>query len=303
MPATNTARRTTEAVVSKILPFSCVDGPGNWLVIFLQGCNYDCKTCHNPSTINHCNHCGECMDTCPTNAISWVKHETKPLKKPTITWNEARCIQCDQCIATCRFQSSPKTERYSVDELLEVVRQNHLFLSGITMTGGESTLQLKFIIEFFRAIKGDKQLKHLTCFVDSNGSLGVNGWQALIPVMDGAMIDIKSWQPETHLWLTNRNNHRVFQSITLLNEHNKLHEIRLLHVPGKSDFELHASALSQYLKTLSPLPRIKINAYSNHAVVGQAKSWLNCAQSDMQSLVTKFKQQGIKDLVIPSVYI
>lgn len=38
-----------QAKVSRVLTFSCVDGPGNRLVLFLQGCNFDCITCHNPT--------------------------------------------------------------------------------------------------------------------------------------------------------------------------------------------------------------------------------------------------------------
>lgn len=40
-----------EALVTKIIRFSAVDGPGNRSVIFFQGCNYDCWFCHNPETI------------------------------------------------------------------------------------------------------------------------------------------------------------------------------------------------------------------------------------------------------------
>lgn len=36
--------------VAKILPFSAVDGPGNRAVVFLQGCDFDCRYCHNPET-------------------------------------------------------------------------------------------------------------------------------------------------------------------------------------------------------------------------------------------------------------
>ncbi len=38
------------APVRKIIPFSAVDGVGNRTAIFLQGCNLDCKYCHNPET-------------------------------------------------------------------------------------------------------------------------------------------------------------------------------------------------------------------------------------------------------------
>jgi len=40
-----------KGIVHKIIPFSAVDGPGNRTGVFLQGCNFDCKYCHNPETI------------------------------------------------------------------------------------------------------------------------------------------------------------------------------------------------------------------------------------------------------------
>lgn len=40
-----------KGLVHKIIPFSAVDGPGNRTAVFLQGCNFNCKYCHNPETI------------------------------------------------------------------------------------------------------------------------------------------------------------------------------------------------------------------------------------------------------------
>ncbi|MCH3959470.1 MAG: 4Fe-4S cluster-binding domain-containing protein [Selenomonas sp.] len=52
--------------INRIIPFSCVDGPGNRMVIFLQGCNFHCGYCHNPETIHECISCGTCLAACPT---------------------------------------------------------------------------------------------------------------------------------------------------------------------------------------------------------------------------------------------
>ena len=58
------------APVNKIIPFSNVDGPSNRMAIFFQGCQFNCRFCHNPETINLCIHCGKCVETCPTNALT-----------------------------------------------------------------------------------------------------------------------------------------------------------------------------------------------------------------------------------------
>jgi len=130
--------------------------------------------------------------------------------KTQVRWNTEDCTHCDTCLAVCPRQSNPKTQQYSVDEMLAIVRKNSLFITGVTVTGGEATLQLNFIVQLFTAIKASADLQHLSCMIDSNGSLSETGWKKVLPVLDGAMIDLKAWQQETHLWLTGREHHRVF---------------------------------------------------------------------------------------------
>jgi len=36
--------------IAQIVPHSIVDGAGNRLVVFFQGCGHNCKGCHNPQT-------------------------------------------------------------------------------------------------------------------------------------------------------------------------------------------------------------------------------------------------------------
>ncbi len=203
----------------------------------------------------------------------------------------------------CPKQSTPKTRRYSVEQLLTLIRQQVHFLNGITISGGEATLQLPFIIALFSAIKADKDLAHLSCMLDSNGSLSTGGWQQLLPIIDGAMIDLKSWQQDTHRYITGRGNHRVINAIELLASEGKLYEVRLLHIPGISDFDTELTAVASHLKTLPVNVRVKLNAFQHHGVTGTALSWSTSSETLTKQLAAQLSQRGVRNIVLPSSYL
>ncbi|MEZ8080678.1 glycine radical enzyme activase [Enterovibrio norvegicus] len=289
-----------EALVSRILTFSCVDGPGNRLVVFLQGCNFDCITCHNPHTINHCTHCGDCVKSCPSDALSIASQQNGPQQR--VIWHADKCTHCDLCIDVCPDKSNPKIVSYSVDDMLALIRQHHFFLNGITISGGEATLQLPFIIALFKAVKSDPDLAHLTCYIDSNGSLSRTGWERVSPYLDGAMIDLKAWQSDTHLWLVGRDKHRVIDTIDFLATQNKLHEVRLLHIPGKSDLDTEVDAVGDYLNTLPKEVKIRLNAFQHHGVIGEALTWEKCSETEMNRFHDLLFSKINRPIQLPTIY-
>lgn len=283
------------AIVNKLLPFSCVDGPGNRFVIFLQGCNFNCLNCHNPYTISFCKDCGDCVDTCPHQALS--------LKKNKVIWHADACQQCDTCINTCHYNSTPMTYNYSVNDILKEIRKYLPFLTGITISGGEATLQLPFIQTLFHTIKQTGDLKHLTCFIDSNGYLTTTGWQKVENVMDGAMIDLKAWDNQVHKNLTGRDNNRVKETITYLSKINKLHEVRLLIIPNHTDLQDNAEKIASFITNLDPTIKIRINAFHNHGVHGIAKYWKPAAKQQIEIFAAELKQYGLKHITVPIIYL
>ena len=287
---------TRSALVSRVLPFSCVDGPGNRLVLFLQGCNFRCPGCHNPHTIRLCDDCGDCLAVCPSGALA--------MSEGKVHWQEALCTDCDACLEACPRSASPKTRQMSVAEVLALLRRYGPLLTGITVSGGEATTQLPFVIALFTAIKAAPDLARLTCLLDSNGSLGKTGWQRLLPVLDGAMIDLKGWREPVHLALTGRGRERVLVSLQLLAQAGKLAEVRLLMVPGRSDF-LDATgaleeALTTFLLSLGPVP-IRLNGFRHHGVRGEALSWPEAGSADLMVLANALKAKGFGSVMLPAI--
>lgn len=203
------------ALVNKIIRFSCVDGPGNRMVIFFQGCNFACTYCHNPETIKSCIGCGICVPQCPVEALSKAGSD--------IIWDESKCIDCDGCIRICPHYSSPKVREYTVDELFQKIKETKDFISGITVSGGECTLYADFITELFARVKSELGL---TCFVDTNGGVDLSEYPKLIESTDGFMLDVKSIDEDEHMRLTGASNEEVIKNLYFLLEKNKLYEVR-----------------------------------------------------------------------------
>ena len=247
--------------------------------------------CH---TIGLCDHCGDCVPGCPSGALTLIDGRVR--------WQASLCTHCDRCLDACPRSASPKTHQMSVAEVLALLRRYGPLLTGITVSGGEATTQLPFVVALFAAIKAAPDLAHLTCLLDSNGSLGETGWQRLLPVLDGAMIDLKGWRESVHHSLTGQGRERVLASLQLLARAGKLAELRLLQVPGRSDFldaggELDAG-LAAFLQTLGPVP-IRLNGFRHHGVRGEAMGWQEAAMEELDRLSNALKVKGFGPIALP----
>jgi pyruvate formate lyase activating enzyme len=201
----------TRALVADVVDASCVDGPGNRYVVFLQGCTFNCLTCHNPHTI-----------TCqPTAESHWI----------------------------------------DVEELHRDIATKAGFLSGVTVSGGEATLQWEAVHELFQRLTADPLTTNLTRLVDSNGDAEPNVWNVLATSMHGAMIDLKALDPDVHLALTGRANTRVLASLRQLTALDRLAEVRLPIVPGVNDELQQLAATARWLASLDPVPLVIVQGF------------------------------------------
>ena len=233
-----------KSVVNRIIPFSSVDGPGNRTAVFLQGCNIDCKYCHNPETRGFCKNCGVCVENCPEGALSMADQK--------VCFDPEKCVQCDTCIHVCPHDSSPRTEELSSEEVYARVRKQIPFIRGISVSGGECMLQPAFLTELFRMAKADG----LTTLVDSNGTIPFADFPELMEVTDCVMVDIKSFDCADHKRVTGASNDTVLANAVWLAEHAKLYEVRAVIVPGLYDTEKSIRSMGAFLA-----PYLKIHAF------------------------------------------
>jgi pyruvate formate lyase activating enzyme len=243
-----------KALINKILPFSSVDGPGNRSIIFFQGCNFDCLYCHNPETINICNNCGLCINSCNYNCLS--------LESKKIKYDKNNCENCDYCLKGCKTNSSPKVMKKTVDELVNEILKYKTFISGITVSGGECTLQRDFLVELFREIKEIG----LSIFVDTNGTYDFANDIELVNLIDSVMLDIKSFDPKEHEMLTGMNNKMVLKNANYLGSIGKLYEVRTVIVPNILDNEYNVDNISKLIVSIDKNIRYKIIKYRSIGV-------------------------------------
>lgn len=214
-----------KAIVNNIIKNSSVDGPGNRLVVFFQGCNLDCVYCHNPETINKCIDCGSCVEKCQFKALEIIEGK--------VVWTEELCTHCDICIKTCAYNSSPKTKECSSEDLLKIIKRFKLFIRGVTFSGGECTLHKDFLLELIPLIKN----LGLDVYLDTNGYWDFDYMKDLVEVTDKFMLDIKSVDKKRHLEVMKKDNEKILKNLEILSNMDKLYEVRSVIVPEILDNE------------------------------------------------------------------
>ncbi len=246
----------TTGLVSGTIEFSCVDGPGNRFVVFLQGCTFDCAACHNPYTISACIDCGDCVPGCPSGALSMVRDR--------VVWAEDLCLGGDECLTMCPHNASPKARTLEIADVLRQIEPAAPFLSGITVSGGEATVQADFVAQLFAAVRA--RWPTMTCFIDSNGDAPAATWDLLEPVTDAVMVDLKCLDPSLHHRLVGAGNRQTLASIQGLHARGKLWEVRLLMLPGLNDDDDLLARTGQWLAAIDPTMRLKVIGFRHHGV-------------------------------------
>jgi len=186
----------------------------------------------------------------------------------------------------------------TVREVLEDLRRVHMFLSGLTVSGGEATLQADFVRDLFTAVKADPDLRHLTTYVDTNGVVPREVWDQLLPVTDAAMVDLKAFDAGVHEELTGSANDLTLASIQHLAALGKLHEVRLLLVPGRNDSVDQLSATAGWLMDRDPAMRIKVIAFRRHGVRASARDWPEASEPTRDGWRSVLTRAGVRDLVV-----
>lgn len=277
-----------KARINKIIDSSVVDGLGNRTAIFFQGCNFNCKYCHNPETINNCINCKECVSKCPVQALSVVEGK--------VHWNKEICIDCDTCIKVCRFNASPKIQNLSVEEVVNHIKKNMPFIQGITTSGGECTLQKDFLIPLFK----ETRKLGLTNFIDSNGSIKFSDYPELMEYTDSVMLDVKAFDNEEHLDLTSKANEIVLENARYLASIGKLFEIRTVVIDNylnnrKTVYEI-TNVLKEYQKVKEI--RYKIIRYRHFGVREEYKNMKAPSEDEMKNLKEIANNNGFSNVLL-----
>ena len=179
-------------------------------------------------------------------------------EKSCVTGNRQRGIRL-----SCR--------EYEIDDIAaECERAKPLYFDngGVTLTGGEISVQLEAVCELLKRLKQSS----ISCAVETNGSN--IGLIELVPFVDYWIIDVKHYDAEVHkkwVGVSNVVTGKVLQKVTEATEHVL---IRVPLIPGFNAGKEDASGFASFIRQHVCRENVKIEFLPYHEF-GKAK-WEQC---------------------------
>lgn len=187
--------------VLEIQRMSTEDGPGIRTTVFMKGCPMRCLWCHNPESISpkpqiqwigiRCIGCRTCVGTCPNGVLE--------LSEEGMSIDREKCEGCGACAEECPSTALELIGKEWPETLLadEITKDAAYFAQsggGVTISGGEATLQWNFVAALLEEI----QQRGFHTAVDTCGIVKGEALDAILPFTNLVLFDIKEMDPEKH---------------------------------------------------------------------------------------------------------
>lgn len=173
-----------------------------------------------------------------------------------------RCLYCHN--PDTLALNNPQASVMSAQDVVKLVKRYLPYYTadgGLTISGGEPTLQAKALLPIFAAVK--KLGVHLA--LDTNGSIINPDVKKLYQLTDLVIFDAKHLDPDTHQRLTGQTNTQVLRNIQLRNAQCQPFWLRLVLIPGYTDDPHHLKAWGEAFAPLQYLSRVEILPYHTYA--------------------------------------
>src|SRR5690554_1421809 len=171
-------------------------------------------------------------------------------------------FQCQFCHNRDSWSTEERT-LMSVDEVFEDFKKYQAFYKdgGITVSGGEPLLQIKFLLALFKKFKSEGI--HTT--IDTSAACfdlrRSEEFKELMKYTDLVLLDIKQINDEKHKVLVGSSNKRVLEFARFLDELKVPVYTRHVLIPGINNDTEDLKALREFLNTLSNIVDINVLPY------------------------------------------
>ncbi len=258
------AGKELNGVIFNIQRYSIHDGPGVRTTVFLKGCPLSCFWCQNPESQamkpevlfdkNRCTSCGQCIIACSSGA-NWLAGDGVKIDRD-------KCTGCGKCIEGCPNEARKLTGRYAtVGEVMEEILKDRRFYEnsggGITLSGGEPTLQSEFALQLLQRCKEGG----LHTALDTCGYVPWQTMQKLLEYTDLVLYDIKCLDATKHSKATGKPNDLIIANAKKIATYKEMW-VRIPLVPGLNDSAEDIRAIVRFVKKELVLAKIDLHPYN-----------------------------------------
>ena len=294
-----------KAFITDIQRFSLTDGPGIRTTVFFQGCNMKCAWCHNPETLsahpvllhyeNKCIGCGKCIEICP-NGIHTIEEGKHVIDR-------SKCVSCGKCAENCFAGALVMSSReYTIDEVMDQILQDKIYYEesggGVTLSGGEVSLQSEFAVEL--AKRCHEEGIHVA--IESNMNLHFSKLLPLLEAVDLIMCDIKIFVIADHKKWTGVEPIVLQNNIGQAGTLGKPMIIRTPLIPGATDSVENINAIINYITKLENVERYELLNFNplgagKYTALGQDnpfEDYKPFSQKELDEFRAKLDTKGIE---------